>query len=93
VIGRRLIADSDPVEVIGVMPEGFRFLDMEPAAEVIALFALDRSRMAIGNFNFSSLARLKPGKTVADANADIARMLPIWLNAWPTAPNTRDGRR
>ena len=88
VIGRRLIADSDPVEVIGVMPEGFRFLDMEPAAEVIALFSVDRSRMAIGNFNFSSLARLKPGKTVADANADIARMLPIWLNAWPTAPNT-----
>jgi hypothetical protein len=25
--------------------------------------------------------------TVADANADIARMLPIWLNAWPTPPN------
>jgi putative ABC transport system permease protein len=58
---------------------------MEPAAEVIAL---DRSRVAIGNFNFSSLARLKPGKTLADANADIARMLPIWLNAWPTPPNT-----
>jgi putative ABC transport system permease protein len=88
VIGRRLIADSFPVEVIGVMPEGFRFLDMEPAAEVIALIAFDRSRMTIGGFNFSSLARLKPGMTVADANADIARMLPIWLNAWPTPPNT-----
>ena len=35
VIGRRLTADSNPAEVIGVMPEGFRFLDMEPAAEVI----------------------------------------------------------
>ena len=34
-IGRRLTADSNPAEVIGVMPEGFRFLDMEPAAEVI----------------------------------------------------------
>ena len=88
VIGRRLIADSDPVEVIGVMPRGFRFLDMEPAAEVIALAAFDRSRIAIGGFNASSLARLKPGVTVADANADIARMLPIWLNAWPTPPNT-----
>jgi predicted permease len=88
VIGRRLIADSNPVEVIGVMPEGFRFLDMEPAAEVIVLAAFDRSRMSIGGFNFSSLARLKPGMTVADANADIARMLPIWLNAWPTPPNT-----
>jgi predicted permease len=88
VIGRRLLADSDPVEVIGVMPEGFRFLDMEPAAEVIALVAFDRSRLAIGGFGFGSLARLKPGVTVADANADIARVLPIWLGAWPTPPNS-----
>jgi putative ABC transport system permease protein len=88
VIGRRLIADSDPVEVIGVMPEGFRFLDMEPAAEVIALITFDRSGLRIGGFNFWSLARLKPGVAVAEANADIARMLPIWLNAWPTPPNT-----
>jgi len=87
VIGRRLIADSDPVEVIGVMPEGFRFLDMQPAAEVIALLAFDRTRLTIGGFNFSSLAQLKPGVTVADANTDIVRMLPIWLGAWPTPPN------
>src|SRR4029434_409996 len=87
IIGRRLIADSIPAEVIGVMPEGFRFLDMEPAAEVITLITLDRSGMRIGGFGYWSLARLKPGVTVADANADIARMLPIWLNAWPTPPN------
>jgi predicted permease len=87
VIGRRLIADSTPVEVIGVMPDGFRFLDMEPAAEVISLITLDRSRLRVGGFGYSSLARLKPGVTVADANADIARMLPIWLSAWPTPPN------
>jgi predicted permease len=88
VIGRRLIADSLPTEVIGVMPEGFRFLDMEPAAEVIALGTFDRSSLRINGFGYSSLARLKPGVTVADANADIARMLPIWLNAWPTPPNS-----
>jgi predicted permease len=84
VVGQRLIADGSPSEVIGVMPEGFRFLDMEPAAEVISLLALDRGRADLDGFNFWSLARLKPGMTVADANADIARMLPIWLNAWPT---------
>jgi predicted permease len=87
VIGRRLIADSNPAEVIGIMPEGFRFLDMEPAAEVITLIAFDRNRLTLDGFNFSSLARLKPGMTVADANADITRMLPIWLNAWPISPN------
>jgi putative ABC transport system permease protein len=88
VIGRRLLADSNPAEVIGVMPDGFRFLDMEPAAEVIALITFDPRRMTLDGFNFSSLARLKPGVSVADANADIARMLPIWLNAWPPPPNS-----
>ena len=88
VIGRRLIADSSPVEVIGVMPEGFRFLDMEPAAEVISLIPLDRNGLRLGGFGYRSLARLKPGLTVADANADIARMLPIWLDSWPAPPNT-----
>ncbi|HEU4687729.1 MAG TPA: ABC transporter permease, partial [Vicinamibacterales bacterium] len=92
VIGRRLIADATPVEVIGVMPDGFRFLDMEPAAEVISLIALDRSRLFIDGFNFSALARLKPGMDVADANADITRMLPIWLNAWPV-PRQIAGRQ
>jgi predicted permease len=88
IIGRRLIADASPVEVIGVMPEGFRFLDMQPAAEVISLLTFDPDGMRIGGFNYHGLARLKPGVTPADANADITRMLPIWLNAWPTPPNT-----
>ncbi len=87
VIGRRLTSDSRPSEVIGVMPEGFRFLDMEPAAEVILPIVLDRTKATLDGFGFWSLARLKPGVTVAAANADIARMLPIWLGAWPIPPN------
>jgi putative ABC transport system permease protein len=92
VIGRRLIVDASPAEVIGVMPDGFRFLDMQPQAEVISLYALDRGRATLDGFGFGSLARLKPGKTVADANADIARMLPLWLNAWPVS-NLLSGRQ
>jgi len=87
VIGRRLIVDSSPAEVIGVMPDGFRFLDMKPAAEVISLITIDRGRLTLDGFNFASLARLKPGVTVDAANADIVRMLPIWRNAWPTPPS------
>jgi len=88
VIGRRLTMDSRPAEVVGVMPEGFRFLDMEPAAEVISPIVLDRNTLTLDGFGFRSLARLKPGVTVAAANADIARMLPIWVGAWPVPPNT-----
>ncbi len=87
VIGRRVVVDSSPAAIIGVMPEGFRFLDMEPAAEVISLLTFDPIGMRIGGFGYRSLARLKPGQTAADANADITRMLPIWLNTWPTPPD------
>jgi predicted permease len=86
VIGRRLIVDSNPAEVVGVMPAGFRFLDIEPAAEVIGRIDIDRTLLTLDNFGLRAIARLKPGLTVADADADIARMLPIWLNAWPEPP-------
>jgi predicted permease len=85
VIGRQLTVDSRPAEIVGVMPEGFRFLDMKPQAEVISPIRMNRGSLTIGGFGFGlrALARLEPNATVADANADIARMLPIWLHAWP----------
>jgi predicted permease len=87
VIGRRLVSDSNPAEVVGVMRAGFRFLDMEPAAEVIFPLVLDRNRATLAGFGFWSLARLQPGVTIDAANAEIARLLPIWLTAWPVPPN------
>ena len=48
----------------------------------------DRSRVvrapAFGGFQ--GIGRLKPGVTLADAQVDAARMLPIWLDAWPAGP-------
>jgi len=88
VLGRRFTVDSNPAEVVGVMPAGFRFLDMQPAAEVITPLVFDRNRVVLDGFSFRGLARVKPGVTLAGAGADIARMLPIWLNAWPLPPNS-----
>ena len=89
VIGRQLTADSQPAVIVGVMPKGFRFLDMKPQAEVILPMRVNRSRLTLDNFAFSGLARLKRGVTIADANVDIVRMLPIWMRAWPAAPVVR----
>ena len=82
VLGRSLTIDSKPRTVIGVMPEGFRFLDAD--AELILPQRFDRARVFLGNFSFTGIARLKPGVTIDQANADVARMLPMWLKAWPT---------
>ncbi len=88
-------SDSQRTVIVGVMPRNFRFLDMRPQAEVILPIVLSRSGLTLDGFGFRALARLKPGAAVADANADIVRMLPIWQHAWPAGRTVRvdDGWR
>jgi predicted permease len=82
-LGRELLINGRPSQVVGIMPPDFRFLDMTPQFDVIVAVQLDPARSAIGGFGFQALGRLKPGVTAAEASADIERMLPIWLDAWP----------
>ena len=84
VVGRTMTIDARPHTVIGIMPAGFQFLDVN--ADVILPHRFDRSRIFLGNFSYRALGRLKPGVTVQQANADVARLIPIWLNAWPAPP-------
>jgi len=86
VIGRTITLDSRPKEIVGVMPKGFRFGGTE--ADVIWPAAFDRGRLTLGGFNYQGIARLKPGITIAQANADLARMVPIWMDSWSDGPGT-----
>jgi len=81
VIGRTISVDSRPHNIIGVMPASFGFRN-DP--EVILPERFERTKVFLGNFSYQGIARLKPGVTLQQANADIARMLPMWLKAWPT---------
>src|SRR5262245_5577707 len=89
VVGRNLIVDGKPRSIIGVMPQEFTFLI--PNAELILPHQFDRNKLFLGNFSFQGVARLKPGVTLEQANADVARMLPIWLDAWPSPPGFDSG--
>jgi putative ABC transport system permease protein len=75
VIGRRIIVDGKAREVIGVLPRRFQFLNVK--ASLIRPFQFDRNKVFLGNFSYQGVARLKPGVTLARANADVARMLPM----------------
>ena len=86
IIGRIMTVDGRATEIVGVMPAGFRFVDVTPEVELISPLRFDRSQLTHGGFNFRGIARLRPGVTLDEASADIERMLPIWLDAWPTAP-------
>jgi predicted permease len=84
-LGRILTLNTQRMQIIGVMPKGFRIADTE--ADVLLFMRFDRSTAQLDPFfSFNGVARLKPGKTVEDANADLARMIPIWLASWPPAP-------
>ncbi len=84
VVGRTLTVDSKPHTVVGVMPRDFRFLNAK--ADVLLPERFDRNKIFLGNFSFQGIARLKPGITLEQANADLGRMLGIWLRSWPTPP-------
>lgn len=83
IVGRVLTIDARPREIVGVMPQGFRVVEADP--EVIAPLAFDRSRVILPGFGFQAVARLRPGATIGEAGADVARMVPIWMSSWPAA--------
>jgi predicted permease len=83
VLGRGLAIDGKTVEIVGVMPAGFRIVDTE--AEVVLPLQFDRAKLGLPGFGFQGIARLKPGVTLAEADADVARMIPIWNRSWPAA--------
>jgi len=81
VIGRKINVGAQSQEIIGVMPKSFRVVTAEP--ELIVPLRFDRSQLLLVSFNFQTVARLKPGITITQANADLARLAPVWLNSWP----------
>jgi len=81
VIGRPIVVDGTPREIIGVLPATFSFLDQRP--QLVLPLRIDRTTIHAAGFNYQSIARLKPGATIAQANADIARMIPLVLDRFP----------
>jgi predicted permease len=91
VVGRMIIIDGRPMLVVGVMPRNFRIGDTE--ADVIWPAGFDRERLTLAGssaatFNYQAVARLKPGVTIQQANADVERMIPIWMGSWSDGPGT-----
>jgi predicted permease len=83
VLGKAVMLDGYPYTVIGVMPQSFHLPDVQTFANsdtvhpklteaiVPIAFSRDRLQEAMGDFNYFALARLKPGVSAAQANAEI----------------------
>jgi predicted permease len=81
VIGKPVVVDGRPREIIGVLPAGFSFLNVNP--QLVLPFRFNRAELHVGNFSYQGVARLKPGVTLDQANADVARLIPVVPDRFP----------
>jgi putative ABC transport system permease protein len=80
VVGKTLDINGLTRQIIGVMPQRFRFPYAE--TQLWQPLRLDHSGYSEG-FNYNSVARLKPGVTVEDARRDFAAVLPRIIELYP----------
>jgi predicted permease len=88
-IGRNLMVDSRSWQIVGVMPQGFRFLNSD--FDLIQPLAFDRGKLILSGFGYQGIGRLRSGATITEANADLTRMVPMWMDSWSDG-HGHDGR-
>jgi predicted permease len=81
VIGKKLVVGGRSTEIIGVMPQNFRF----PSAKTQMWLPhqLDPNAQYPGGFNHAGIARLKPGVTIDAAQRDFTNVLPRIVDVAP----------
>ena len=81
ILGKTMTINGRTNEIIGVMPPDMRFLTSDP--DLYVTFQFDPANTNMGNFSYQGVARLRPGVTLAQANADVDRMVPIAVERFP----------
>jgi predicted permease len=81
VLGRTLEVNGQSWEIIGVMPQRFRF--PSPETQLWLPIRLDPNDPYPGGFNYDGIARLRKGITVPDAGRDLVSVLPRLVELHP----------
>jgi predicted permease len=91
-LGRSISLSGRPYTVVGVMPSGFQFPISSDARDLWLTFSRDAEADAPGDtppvsqrgsHTLSAIARLKPGVTLAQANADLASIARALSKEYP----------
>ena len=83
IVGRQIQVEGAPREVIGVLEPGFRY-PLEAAGVWVPL-RLDPGRPPANEHDLAGLARLAPGATVDDAQAELDRLTARFSEEFPGA--------
>jgi len=85
-IGRTIQVDAETREIVGVMPRGFKMVDQD--FDLMVPLAFDRTNQKLAPFFAEGVGRLKPGVTLAEADADVSRLIMLWMDSWSNGPGT-----
>jgi predicted permease len=89
IVGRSVTLNRQPYAVVGVMPRSFVFplpgMSQGDASDLFVPMAFTPGELAEAgdNFNYSVVGRLKPGVSLALANADLAAIAHRILETYP----------
>ena len=84
VVGRQIMVDGTAREIIGVLPQGFWFMDV--SHDLVLPIRFERSKVHLAGYNFPAIGRLRPGISIEAAAADVARMIKIEMGKFPPPP-------
>jgi putative ABC transport system permease protein len=89
IIGKSILLGGDPHVVVGILAPGFDF-DSDSVPDVWTPFQLDPNSTDQAHY-FSAAGRLKPGVTIAAANAQLQLAADEFHRKYPSGLGTRDG--
>ena len=86
VIGQTIRLDTEPKQIVGVMPRGFKVVDSE--FDFLRPSAFDTRNQIMEGFSWSGVGRLRDGLTIVQADADVSRLIGVWMDSWSDGPGS-----
>jgi len=86
IVGRTIQVNSQARVIAGVMPRGFKIVNYD--FDLLVPLALDPTHELLAGFAYRGIGRLRPGVDLSQANADIARLLNVWMDSWSNGPGS-----
>ncbi len=87
VVGRRIVLDGVSHEIVGVMPESFRF--PSPAIDLWVPFRLDPDARPVNSHYLAGIARIRRGGAIEETQTELAGLVSRFAEEMPTAYGNR----
>jgi predicted permease len=86
VVGRTINVDSQSRVIAGVMPRGFKMVSYD--FDLLVPVAFDPVKQSLAGFAYHGIGRLRSGVTISQADADVSRLLNVWMDSWTNGPGS-----